>query len=960
MIEWEYLNVLLCTNINNERLTMNKEIINGIIAISEIIEACNEQKDDVVEITPYMEEVCDLISKVIEYNPDFQYAEGICNGNISNSKKFATISSYTRSIGEIEDLMQTKLTNKYNTGKVSLPVFLDYTSPVQLLIESEESEDTTALQIVENLLLEWMEVNPDIHFRCADFVKNGNFFSELYGMINQMKENSGGIVYTRTSQFGDLLQLLEEKAIQSLSLRNNVQDMNDSFSGANQFVSIIYLKDSEYNESEFNRLISLIDNARRTGLSFVLIGRRKISKQLKKVFDLYININSGNLYCNDCSMLQFVHEPPIDPLNIRLKRIIKNKKELDKVETTLSDLNDINAECQSMDSTNVLRIPFASDKKGTLQFFEIGGEAPSHALISGSTGSGKSVALHTMIMGIIYNYHPDDVEIWAIDYKAVEFDSYIDKHTPHFRVIAHDSSIEFSLSLLDLLYEEYEDRMKKFLELGVKNISEYRAKCGVHSMPRIVVFIDEFQIMTQAVQSYTGNKDYRTILENLLRLTRAMGISFILCSQTIASGLSGLTDSARDQIGARLSLKHEDDNEIRETLMLWGTDHADINTNAKNLKRGEGIYRRMRLAHEETADGKSYDFKDVYIYYLEESLKAQIISKVNSTIGTNYKSKNEIFVRGGGRILIAEKVRHPIMKYINGEVLEFEDEGVDWYPAAPTTLADDFHVRLEESAGANILLVGENDSLRESIVFHSICGFLMNPHTTVYVNVLDPNHSDRSRLLECIKSLESERLFIREGCTSVLELIKEFSKITPLYGENKVYVWYGLEKLKNELFLLTQEEEEKGNDLQIESQEDRESELDDLLNFLSELNHDHTSEMQSGLDNCQIPTLEECNKVLRQTFELGSENGYYHFVIFNNYKNLKRSNVIELGNFENRIGSKMSIDDSFELFNSSMAMNQADENTVIYYPGGGNVLPLRPYLMPDSEWIKRFNSIKEK
>ena len=52
--------------------------------------------------------------------------------------------------------------------------------------------------------------------------------------------------------------------------------------------------------------------------------------------------------------------------------------------------------------------------------------------------------------------------------------------------------------------------------------------------------------------------------------------------------------------------------------------------------------------------------------------------------------------------------------------------------------------------------------------------------------------------------------------------------------------------------------------------------------------------------------------------------------------------------------------DSFELFNSSMAMNQADENTVIYYPGDGNVLPLRPYLMPDSEWIKRFNSIKEK
>ena len=46
--------------------------------------------------------------------------------------------------------------------------------------------------------------------------------------------------------------------------------------------------------------------------------------------------------------------------------------------------------------------------------------------------------LHTLILQTIRNYHPDDVEIWAIDYKAVEFDGYIQHRTPYFRVIAHD------------------------------------------------------------------------------------------------------------------------------------------------------------------------------------------------------------------------------------------------------------------------------------------------------------------------------------------------------------------------------------------------------------------------------------------------------------------------------------------------------------------------------------------
>lgn len=196
-----------------------------------------------------------------------------------------------------------------------------------------------------------------------------------------------------------------------------------------------------------------------------------------------------------------------------IEDVISSMQSSSTIDTRIEGYPNLNSEFFKMDSSTALRVPFAIDKNGTPLYFEIGGNAPTHALIAGATGSGKSVALHTLITQIIRNYHPDDVEIWAIDYKAVEFAQYFDLRSPHFRVIAHDTSNEFSLSLIDLLYREYEKRQQEFLNAKVKNINEYRNVYGKHAMPRIIAIIDEFQIMTQAVQEYTGNADYRTRLE---------------------------------------------------------------------------------------------------------------------------------------------------------------------------------------------------------------------------------------------------------------------------------------------------------------------------------------------------------------------------------------------------------------------------------------------------------------
>ena len=146
-----------------------------------------------------------------------------------------------------------------------------------------------------------------------------------------------------------------------------------------------------------------------------------------------------------------------------IENIISLLQSKQNIDTSYEKQLGFHTEYFTMNSTEALRIPFAIDKNGKILYFEIGGNAPTHALIAGSTGSGKCVALHTLIIQIVRNYHPDDVEIWAIDYKAVEFARYFDKRSPHFRVIAHDTSKEFSLSLIDLLYKEYEQRQQAFL-----------------------------------------------------------------------------------------------------------------------------------------------------------------------------------------------------------------------------------------------------------------------------------------------------------------------------------------------------------------------------------------------------------------------------------------------------------------------------------------------------------------
>ncbi len=206
-----------------------------------------------------------------------------------------------------------------------------------------------------------------------------------------------------------------------------------------------------------------------------------------------------------------------------------------------------------------ISVPYGVDSQDAVHNISFDNENFASYLM-GASGSGKSTLLHTIITGILRDYHPDDVELWLADFKMSEFAQYIDPMPPHVKYILLDESPELVYDLLDQLTEKMMERQRFFME--------HRDMKKVENVPRdiympvIFVILDEFSIMSQSVSE---SETYKLKLQNLLAKGRALGIKFIFSSQTFTKGIAGLTQTAKDQIQTRIAMKNSY-SEINETL----------------------------------------------------------------------------------------------------------------------------------------------------------------------------------------------------------------------------------------------------------------------------------------------------------------------------------------------------------------------------------------------------------
>jgi S-DNA-T family DNA segregation ATPase FtsK/SpoIIIE len=186
-----------------------------------------------------------------------------------------------------------------------------------------------------------------------------------------------------------------------------------------------------------------------------------------------------------------------------------------------------------------MELPCAIGKTITNEVFMFDLTKAPHILIAGSTGQGKSIALNTMIMSLLYKKHPAELKLVLMDPYGVEFGVYAQiakqflASLPNEPVIVSNSGQ--AISTLNSLCKEMETRYDLLKMACVRNVQEYNNKfvnrqlnpsVGHRFMPYIVVVIDEYGDFIEE-----KGQDFETPIVQLAQYARAVGIHMIISTK---------------------------------------------------------------------------------------------------------------------------------------------------------------------------------------------------------------------------------------------------------------------------------------------------------------------------------------------------------------------------------------------------------------------------------------------
>jgi len=148
--------------------------------------------------------------------------------------------------------------------------------------------------------------------------------------------------------------------------------------------------------------------------------------------------------------------------------------------------------------------------------------AMPHLLIAGTTGSGKSVCINTIILSLLYKYTPEKCNLILIDPKMLELSAY--EGIPHL-LCPVITEAKKATAALGWTVKEMESRYKLMTSVGVKNIDGYNSKHKKH-MPYIVVVVDEMSDLM-----LVAGKEIENYIQRLSQMARAAGIHIIMATQ---------------------------------------------------------------------------------------------------------------------------------------------------------------------------------------------------------------------------------------------------------------------------------------------------------------------------------------------------------------------------------------------------------------------------------------------
>ncbi len=194
-----------------------------------------------------------------------------------------------------------------------------------------------------------------------------------------------------------------------------------------------------------------------------------------------------------------------------------------------------------------------------------------HLLIAGTTGSGKSVCINTIILSLIYKHTPDICKFILIDPKMLELSTY--EGIPHL-LCPVITEAKKAASVLGWVVKEMESRYRLMTKVGVRNIDGYNEKHKV-KMPYIVVIVDEMSDLM-----LVAGKEIENYIQKLSQMARAAGIHIIMATQR--PSVDVITGTIKANFPTRISFQVTSKIDSRTILGEQGAEQL--------LGRGDMLY----------------------------------------------------------------------------------------------------------------------------------------------------------------------------------------------------------------------------------------------------------------------------------------------------------------------------------------------------------------------------------
>lgn len=319
-----------------------------------------------------------------------------------------------------------------------------------------------------------------------------------------------------------------------------------------------------------------------------------------------------------------------------------------------------------------------SGAQGVASMFFSSTAVAGGAIMVGLPRSGKTTALHSMILTMAMLYSPEELELYLIDAKhGVEFKAY--EHLPHARMVSVHSERQFSLAVLKGVQSKIQERAEliKSSGLGLSNITEYRHATG-ENVPRIVVIIDEFRELFE--EADTIGLEAFAAFSDIVKMGTFSGVHVVVASQTLSS-MPAMDRQTLTLLPQRVAFMC---NEYDAEIVM-----GDVNPAARTLnKTGQGLFNPAR-----GDESQNQPFQGLYV---APDQRGPILRTMRQKADASGWTRRPRVFDGHAGV-----ARRPMRELITPGPRFIFPVG------EPFTLAESESVTLARSRGGNCILVGD-------------------------------------------------------------------------------------------------------------------------------------------------------------------------------------------------------------------------------------------------------------